>query len=117
MATRSSVSSRTGHGARRCGLFRGLHPQLDRLGQDGLLLGVEEGNLADLLEVHADGVVDADHVGRQRLELLGRRLLELLGVDLGRIENGELLYLTTFQVKFAFLTPPYVTVGREALLE
>ena len=61
-----------------------LLAELDRLGQDDLFLGGQQGDLADLLEVHPDGIVDPDHVGRERLELLGGRLLELLGVELGR---------------------------------
>ena len=54
-----------------------LLAELDRLGQDDLLLGGQQGDLADLLEVHPDRVVDPDHVGRERLELLRRRLLDL----------------------------------------
>ena len=61
-----------------------LLAELDRLGKDDLLLGGEQRDLADLLEVHPDRVVDPDHVGRERLELLGRRLLELLRVELRR---------------------------------
>ena len=38
----------------------------------------QEGDPADLPEVHADRVVDPDHVGREGLELLGGRLRELL---------------------------------------
>ena len=57
----------------RIGLLRlvdDLLAELDRLGQDDLFLGVEERHLADLLEVHPDRVVDADHVGGDRVELL-----------------------------------------------
>ena len=61
-----------------------LLAELDRLGQDDLFLGGQQGDLADLLEVHPDGIVDPDHVGRERLELLGGRLLELDRVELGR---------------------------------
>ena len=60
-----------------------LLAELDRLGQDDLFLGGQQGDLADLLEVHPDRVVDPDHVGRDRLELLGGGLLDLLGVELG----------------------------------
>ena len=61
-----------------------LLAELDGLGQDDLFLGGQQGDLADLLEVHPDRVVDADHVGADGLEVLGGRLLELLGVELGR---------------------------------
>ena len=61
-----------------------LLAELDRLGQDDLFLGVEQRHLADLLEVHPDRVVDADHVGRDRVQLLGGRLFGHLGVELGR---------------------------------
>ena len=61
-----------------------LLAELDRLREDDLLLGGEQRDLADLLEVHPDRVVDPDHVRGQRLELLGRRLLDLLRVELGR---------------------------------
>ena len=61
-----------------------LLAELDRLGQDDLFLGGQQGDLADLLEVHPDRVVDPDHVGRDRLELLGGGLLDLLRVELGR---------------------------------
>ena len=61
-----------------------LLAELDGLGQDDLLLGGQQGDLADLLEVHPDRVVDADHVGREGLELLPGRLLDLLRVELGR---------------------------------
>ncbi len=64
--------------------------QLDGLGQDDLLLRRQEGDLADLLEVHPDRVVDPDHVRRERLELLRRGLLELLGVELRRRVEGDL---------------------------
>ena len=60
------------------GLDDDLLAELDRLGEDDLLLGGEERDLADLLEVHPDRVVDPDHVRGQRLELLGRRLFDLL---------------------------------------
>ena len=61
-----------------------LLPELDGLGQDDLFLGGQQGDLADLLEVHPDRVIDADHVGADGLEVLGGRLLDLLGVELGR---------------------------------
>ena len=61
-----------------------LLAELDRLGQHDLLLGVEQRDLADLLQVHADRVVDADHVGGDRVQLLRRRLLGRLGVEFGR---------------------------------
>ena len=44
-----------------------LLAELDRLGQDDLFLGGQEGDLADLLEVHPDRVVDPDHVGARSL--------------------------------------------------
>ncbi len=83
------------------------HPlaELDRLGQDDLLLGGEEGDLADLPQVHPDRVVDPDHVGRECLDLVGgrlaelssrrclelpsRRLLEFLVVERGRSTGNE----------------------------
>ena len=61
-----------------------LLAELDGLGQDDLFLGGQQGDLADLLEVHPDRVVDPDHVGGDGLELLGGRLLDLLRVELGR---------------------------------
>ena len=61
-----------------------LLAELDGLGQDDLFLGGQQGDLADLLEVHPDRVIDADHVGADGLEVLGGRLLDLLGVELGR---------------------------------
>ena len=67
-----------------------LLAELDRLGEDDLLLGGEQGDLADLLEVHPDRVVDPDHVGRERLELLGGGLLELLRVELRRPVDRQL---------------------------
>ena len=63
-----------------------LLAELDRLGQDDLLLGGQEGHRADLPEVHPDRVVDPDH-GRR--ELLGGRLLALLRVELGGSIGGE----------------------------
>ncbi len=66
------------------GRLDGLLAELDRLGQDDLLLGGQQGDLADLLEIHPDGIVDPDHVRGERLELLGGRLLELGRVELGR---------------------------------
>ena len=65
-------------------LLDDLLAELDGLGQDDLFLGGQQGDLADLLEVHPDRVVDADHVGADGLEVLGGRLLDLLGVELGR---------------------------------
>ena len=64
-------------------LLDDLLAELDRLGQDDLLLGVQERHLADLLEVHPDRVVDADHVGGDRVQLLLGGLLRLLRVELG----------------------------------
>ena len=61
-----------------------LLAELDRLGQHDLFLGVEQRHLADLLEVHAHRIVDADHVGGDRVELLGRRLVRGRRVELGR---------------------------------
>ena len=68
-----------------------LLAELDRLGQDDLFLGGQQGDLADLLEVHPDRVVDPDHVGGDRLELLGGRLLDLGRVQLGRRVGGKLV--------------------------
>src|SRR5205807_1462701 len=45
--------------------YERLFPELDRLGEVDLLLRGEQRNLADLLEIHADRVVDADEVRRQ----------------------------------------------------
>ena len=67
-----------------------LLAELDGLGQDDLFLGGQQGDLADLLEVHPDRVVDPDHVGRDRLEVLGGGLLDLLGVELGRRVGRQL---------------------------
>ena len=67
-----------------------LLAELDGLGQDDLFLGGQQGDLADLLEVHPDRVIDADHVGADGLEVLGGRLLDLLGVELGRPLGREL---------------------------
>ena len=67
-----------------------LLAELDGLGQDDLFLGGQQGDLADLLEVHPDRVVDPDHVGGDGLELLGGRLLDLLGVELGRRVGRQL---------------------------
>ncbi len=68
------------------------HPlaELDGLGQDDLLFGRQQGDLADLLEVHPNGIVDPDHVRRDGLEFLGRGLVDLLWVDLGRRVRGQL---------------------------
>ena len=65
-------------------LLDDLLAQLDRLGQDDLLLRGEQGDLADLLEVHPDRVVDPDHVRGERLglQLLGGGLLDLGGRQL-----------------------------------
>ena len=67
-----------------------LLAELDGLGQDDLFLGGQQGDLADLLEVHPDRVVDPDHVGRDGLELLGGGLLDFLGVELGGRVGGQL---------------------------
>ena len=61
-----------------------LLAELDGFGQDDFFLGRQERDLADLLQVHPDRVVDSDHVGRKSFELLGGRLLERLGVQLDR---------------------------------
>ena len=58
--------------------------ELDGLGQDDLLLGRQQGDLADLLEVHPERVVDPDRVRGKRLQLLRRRLLERLRVEPSR---------------------------------
>jgi hypothetical protein len=63
-----------------------LLAELDRLGQDDLLLGGQEGDAADLPEVHPDRVVHTEHVGRERL---GGRLLALLRVERGGSIGGE----------------------------
>ena len=53
-----------------------LLAELDHLGEDDLLFGGEEADATDLLEVHANGVVDArrfrDRLHRIRLRDLGR---------------------------------------------
>jgi hypothetical protein len=80
--------------------------QLDRLGEDDLLLGGQEGDAADLPEVHPDRVVHTEHVGRERLGLLGRRLgelpsrrcLELLILERGGSIGGECARLGPFLV-------------------
>ena len=61
-----------------------LLAELDGLGQDDLFLGGQQGDLADLLEVHPDRVVDADHVRGDRLEVLGGRLVDRLRIELRR---------------------------------
>ena len=50
---------------------------LHALGDVDFLLGRQEGHLADLLEVHAHGVVDADALRHAQVNLL--RLDQLLG--------------------------------------
>ena len=65
------------------GLVDHLLAELDGLGQDDLFFRGQESDLADLLEVHPDRVVDPDHVGAEGLELLGCRLFELDRVELG----------------------------------
>jgi hypothetical protein len=49
----------------------------------------QEGDPADLPEVHPDRVVDPDHVRGERLELLGGRLLALLRAERGGSIGGE----------------------------
>ncbi len=67
------------------GLLHDLLAQLDGLGEDDLLLRVEERHLADLLEVHAHRVVDADHVLGHGIELgLRGGLVLLVLLELGR---------------------------------
>ncbi len=72
------------------GLLDHLLAELDGLREDDLLLGGQQGDLADLLEVHPDRVVDADHVGADGLEVLGGRLLDLLRVELRRGVDRQL---------------------------
>ena len=72
------------------GLLDHLLAELDGLREDDLLLGGQQGDLADLLEVHADRVIDADHVGADGLEVLGGRLLDLLRVEFGRRVDRQL---------------------------
>ena len=55
-----------------------LLAELDRLGEDDLLLGGQEGDPADLREVHPERVVHPERIGREHLQLLGGRLAELL---------------------------------------
>jgi hypothetical protein len=72
------------------GLQRNLFAELDRLGQNDLFFGTQQGDAADLAQVHPDRVVDLDHVDRKGLELLGGRLLERDGIQPGRAhEDGE----------------------------
>ena len=66
--------------------------ELDGLGEDDLLLGGQQGDLADLLEVHAYRVVDADEVGGERLEIL-LPLLRLGGRLGGGARGNDLLFL------------------------
>ncbi len=75
------------HGLPR--LLDHLLAELDRLGEHDLLFGGQQGDLADLLEVHPDRVVDPDHVRRERVELLRRRFFELGRVELGRFLDGR----------------------------
>ena len=77
------------------GLGHDLLAELDGLGEYDLFLSIEQGNLADLLEVHADGVVDADHVLGHRLQLgLGRGLVVVVILELRRrVLPGLLLAL------------------------
>jgi hypothetical protein len=87
-----------------------LLAELDRLGEVDLFLRGEQGDLADLLEVHADRVVDADEVRRQdrcdrvlALQLLGLflffldlrprgRALGLEDLDVVVVERREELF-------------------------
>ena len=48
----------------------------------GTLIGRQERDLADLLEVHPDRVVDADHVGGEGLELLRTLVPDIIVTDL-----------------------------------
>ena len=67
------------------GLLDDLLAELDGLGEDDLLLGVQQRDLADLLEVHAHRVVDADHVLGHGVQLgLRGGLVLLVVLDLGR---------------------------------
>src|SRR5215213_2955277 len=60
-----------------------LLTELDRLREDDFLFGGEEGDLADLLEVHPNRVIDPDHVGGDRLEILGGGFLDFRRVEFG----------------------------------
>ena len=71
---------------------------VDRLGQDDLLLRGQERHLADLLEVHADGVVGGGLEGQ--LLVAGRAGLagELLGVELvDHLDDLDVLVLQVLQ--------------------
>ena len=63
------------------GLVAGGHG----LGQDDLLVRVQQGDLADLLEVHADGIVDGEAVDQ------GVGVHQLLFLHLGDLLGGGLL--------------------------
>ncbi len=65
----------------RLGLVAGGHG----LGQDDLLVRVQQGDLADLLEVHADGIVDGEAVDQ------GVGVHQLLFLHLGDLLGGGLL--------------------------
>jgi len=67
----------------------GRRSAIGLLPQDDLLLGRQEGDRADLPEVHPDRVVDPEHVRGERLELLSGRRLALLRVELGGSIGGE----------------------------
>ena len=66
-----------------------LLAELDRLGEDDLFLGRQQGDLADLLEVHPDRVVDPDHVRGDGLQVLGGRLVHRLRIQLRRGIRGQ----------------------------
>jgi hypothetical protein len=71
---------------------------VDRLGQDDLLLRGQERHLADLLEVHADGVVGGGLEGQ--LLVAGRAGLagELLGIELvDHLDDLDVLVLQVLQ--------------------
>ena len=66
----SSVSTQAKDDEGRPRLLDDQLAELDRLGQDDLFLGGEQRDLADLLEVHPDRVVDPDEIGGERLQVL-----------------------------------------------
>src|SRR6266571_891321 len=91
--------------------YKRLLAELDRLGEVDLFLGREQRDLPDLLEIHADRVVDADEVrGQDRRDRV--LALELLGLFLFLLDlrpRGRALGLEDLDV--------VVVEGREKLFD
>jgi hypothetical protein len=89
-----------------------LLAEFDGLGQDDLFLGGEERDLADLLQVHPDRVVDPDHVGGKGLELLGGGLVDGGRVKLDRRVAGNYRIRDRVVVGGLYRVPIVVRLGR-----